>query len=216
MLLTVDRHPISNLGVVRQAGQPPRSILSYYREKQLGEPIQFGVLRDGHEMTIKLHVQEVEKLVPKRLFDVVPEYYVLGSLVFTPLTGNLLENDEFEFGFRKIGTMPNKGVLESFVGQIAEKPGDQVVLLQDVLGDSVTVGYGESLVMQPVVKVNGRRIRNLRQLVNVIEAAKGESITFSLHNGIPLTLDLRHLRAATPRVLRLYRIPADRSLNLAS
>lgn len=216
VLLTVDGHPISNLGVVRQPGQKPRSILSYYREKQLGEPIQFGVLRDGREMAIKLQVQKEELLVPKRLFDVVPEYFVLGSLVFAPLTGNLLQADDFDFSFEPNSPLPNRGVLESFVEQIAEKPGDQVVLLQEVLGDSITTGYGNSQIMQPVVKVNGHRIRNLRQLVNAVEAAKGTFITFLLHNGMPMTLDLQHLREATPRVLRHYRIAADRSLNPAS
>ncbi|MBR0458850.1 MAG: trypsin-like peptidase domain-containing protein [Victivallales bacterium] len=216
VLLNVDGHPISNLGAVRQAGQKPRSILSYYREKQLGEPIKFGVLRDGREMTVQLQVQKGEPLVPKRLFDMVPEYFILGSLVFAPLTGNLLQTDDFDFGFNPNPPLQNRGVLENFVDQIAEKPGDQVVLLQEVLGDSVTVGYGNSQIMQPVVKVNGHRIRNLRQLVKVVEAAKGTSITFSLHNGMPLTLDLQHLREATPRVLRLYRIANDRNLNPAS
>ncbi len=216
VLLSVDGLALSNLGTIRQPGRKPRSLLAYYREKQIGEIVEFGVLRDGREIKVQMPVQKTERMVPGRIFDAVPEYYILGSLVFTPLTGNLLDREPTNPFVDFDPYFPNRGLLEGYVEKPAEKPGDQVVLLQKILGDPVTVGYDNDIAMLPVVKVDGRRVRNLRQLVKLVEASKGPAITFTLQNGTPLTLDLQHLREATPRVLRRYRIPADRSPGLES
>ena len=40
----------------------------------------------------------------------------------------------------------------------------------------------------------------------------GDNIAFMFEEDTPVTLDLAKLRAATPRILERYRVPADRYL----
>ena len=66
--------------------------------------------------------------------------------------------------------------------------------------------------MMVLSKINGKPVNNMRQLVETIDRCKGRFVTFTLINGMPLTLDIQRMKAATPRIMERYRIPADRSL----
>ena len=61
-----------------------------------------------------------------------------------------------------------------------------------------------------VESINGKKVRNLREVVEMVESCKDEYITFELENDIPVTLNIGKLRAATPRILDRYHINADR------
>ncbi len=93
-------------------------------------------------------------------------------------------------------------------------PEKEAVVLTGVLGDSVNVGYQDLIVVQ-LVKVNGRKLVNLRELISIVENSKEEFITFSFgKNEQPVTLNLPELRKATTDILRRYHVPADRSESL--
>ena len=61
-----------------------------------------------------------------------------------------------------------------------------------------------------VESINGKKVRNLREVVEMVESCKDEYITFEFENDIPVTLNIGKLRAATPRILDRYHINADR------
>ncbi len=214
VLLAVDGHRIANNGNIRMANQNTMSLATAVRSKQIGEIMEFSILRKGREMVVKIPVCKLEKLCPANLHGVVPEYFVIGGIVFTPLTGNLL--DEL-IEQRDLFCMPSKedfnmlGALEHYRSLFKEKPGHEVILLHSVLGDETTIGL-DGYQMMVLTKINGKPVNSMRQLVETIDRCKGRFVTFTLINGMPLTLDIQRMKAATPRILERYRIPADRSL----
>ena len=97
------------------------------------------------------------------------------------------------------------------INQEKASPDDNVVVLTQVLGDEVNVGYQhiESCVL---ASINGKKVRNLKEVVETVESCRDKYITFMLEEDIPVTLDLEKLRTATPRILERYRVPTDRYL----
>ena len=61
-----------------------------------------------------------------------------------------------------------------------------------------------------LVSVNGKKVHNLREVVELVESCKDEYITFEFEVDIPFTLNIGKLREATPRILERYHITADR------
>ena len=80
-----------------------------------------------------------------------------------------------------------------------------------VLGDEVNIGY-QDIVTELVFSVNGIKVRNLRHLIELLEEKKeGYAIIRFHQENRPMVLDLQQFRAATPRILKNYQLPADRS-----
>ena len=101
--------------------------------------------------------------------------------------------------------------FKGYQKQYREKPDDEVVLLHSVLGDAVNIGFVDCQMME-VKKVNGEPVRNLQMLADVVDGCKSQYITFTMQDGRPITLDIQRLRDATPRILKRYRIAADRMI----
>ena len=213
VLLSIDGHKIANSGNVRRPGERPRSLTSIVRGKQIGEEVEFKVLRKGQERTLRMPVRKSMPLCPAHLYDIVPRYFILGGFIFTPLTGNLL--DEILGMDPYMGPDPfmNDEVSQfrSYQKQYREKPDDEVVMLHSVLGDAVNIGFIDCHMME-VKKVNGEPVRNLQMLAEAVDKCKSQYITFTMQDGRPITLDIQRLRNATPRILKRYRIAADRML----
>ena len=106
--------------------------------------------------------------------------------------------------------MPPAELLR-LIGEEKESPDDAVVVLATVLGDRVNIGY-ETLEAIRLVAINGKKIRNLKEVARIAETSKGEYITFEFEDHLPVILNLTKLRSATPHILRRYQVPADRYL----
>ena len=90
-------------------------------------------------------------------------------------------------------------------------------MLADILGDISTEGYlGISGVH--VRTFNGAKVRNLEHLVELVEGCRDEFFVFGMDMGdersVDIVVDAAESRSATPRVMKRYGIPADRSEDL--
>ena len=63
-------------------------------------------------------------------------------------------------------------------------------------------------------RVQGKSIRHLRDLVEIIEAAKGEFIRFQSPDGQVVVLERKDVEKANDGILRRYGVPSDRSEDL--
>ena len=171
--------------------------------KQLGEKVLLTLLRDGKTVNSELTVRKFNEQVEPYLYDKRPEYYIIGGLVFTKLSYSYLtswgRNDPPDRLVRKLNTEK-------------QSPDEDVVVLSLVLGDEVNIGYNR-IIARELVSVNGKKIRNLRELVDTVEKCEDEYITFTFADDLPVILNLKHLREANPRILARYRVPADRFLS---
>ena len=119
-------------------------------------------LREGRVRQAQLTLGRARgegSLVP-RVFDRGADYYVYGGLAFLSLTRNLLD-------------MAKDWVPAPIAALAREEPDherDEVVLLVAILSSDVNSGYSDER-WQVVSGVNGRKTRNLRELVRGRSAA---------------------------------------------
>jgi len=86
-------------------------------------------------------------------------------------------------------------------------------LLQKVLADRVNQGYHEfeALIID---RVQGRKIRHLKQLIQIIESATDEFAHFRDHDGSMIVLDRDLVEKRNRSILRRYGATLDRSEDL--
>ena len=202
VLLEIDGRTVANNGNIRIDGNARRSYAYPIYLRQIGESVPAKVLRNGQVLDVSFPA--VRKALRTRpfMYGKKPDYYLLGGYVFSTLSLDFLRLD-----------------VSFHDDVLAERtdPDDEAVVITDVLADSATEGYlglGGSLVRS----VNGVKVRNLRQFIDIVENCNDEFLRVMLDRDeeydSPVYFDLRLLREATPRILERYDIPADRSKDL--
>jgi S1-C subfamily serine protease len=175
-------------------------------EKYIGDSCRFIILRDKKQIEVNFKLERMDRLVPPRTFDKLPVYYIIGGLVFVPLSTNYL--DCWGGYWTKA---PRELVNFLFDGEITAKR-NEIVVLSMVLADSVNMGYQE-ITAVAVFKANGVKIKNLKHLIDIIENMDSGFLELELQTKDKVVLDISASRKATTEILERYRIPADRSAN---
>ena len=209
VLVSLAGHPIADDGTVEFRPRQRTSLSYWIQERQVGEPIEVGLWRDGAPQALSLALDRPaaeDPLVPNEQYYVLPSYYVYGGVVFSPLSKNLLRM----WGPNWFANAPNE--LMAFLSDnVPEVEGEQVVLALKVLAADVNQGY-HGLSNWVVETVDGQRIRTMRELIAAVEKGAGnEFITFGDGSGQVLVLDRKKAEASTTDILNTYRIAADRS-----
>ena len=203
VLLEVCGYQVANNGMVRLVDGERRLFRWLLDQLQIGESYPVKVLRDGKEMSFTLVTQPRNMRSLPLMYDKQPDYYVFGGFVFTPVS------------FSYLALQP----LFKFDQLYAEKesPDDIPVALVDVMADEATEGYlsyGGSLVR----KLNGVEVRNIHQLIEMLESSQDEFLKFEVDNGNTfldsIIINREQQQNATVRILEKYAIPADRSAAL--
>jgi len=200
VLLSIEGKRIANNGRIRHLGHT-LDFQVMLAEKQLKESVVFEVLREGKLMKVDYPLCKLPDWCRGFEFDYRPSYFIAGGLVFIPLNGNYI----LEVGG------PNNIVLDQREDRYT--PGDEFVMLVYVLADEVNHGYQQQAHAQ-VIEVNGKKVTSLRDLMKRVESQKTGFITFLLANKMPIVMDVEKIKASTPRILKQYRVPADRSSDL--
>lgn len=113
-----------------------------------------------------------------------PPYLIVAGLVFTAACDPYLRS---EYGDEFDADVPVK-ILDQMLFGLAEVPGEQVVVLSQVLAAGCTVGY-DGLSNYQVVTFNGERVRSLEGLAKALGACEGPFLRFGLDNGETVVLD---------------------------
>jgi S1-C subfamily serine protease len=209
VLLEVDGKKIANDATIKFRSDEVIFFENSIWSKFIGDTATFKLLRNGKQIEVKYKLSRDKRLVPRRFFDRLPTYYIVGGLVFVPLTVNYLDSwrDWWTTGPRDLVNYVNDG-------RITEKL-NEIVVLSFVLADRSTVGY-QYVKYQPIVKANGIKLKNLQHLIDIIEKQQDKYLILQYRNKVKLVIDLEEQRKATAEILKRYRIPNDRSRNLES
>lgn len=212
VMLAIEGHPIADDGTVEFRPRERTSLSYYIQAHQLGEGLQAELLRDGAITNIEVALTRPlgsDLLVPNDQYDLLPTYYIYGGIVFCPLTRNLLK----AWGPNWPNSAPNE-LMAYLSANYPEVDGEEVVLVLKVLAADVNQGYhGASNWV--VETVDGRRIRNMQELIRAIERPDaGEFLTLGNESGQVIVLDRRKAEATRGDVLKTYRVPDDRSPDL--
>jgi len=178
--------------------------------RQLGEVLDAVVVRGGKEMTVKLAMKGAADLVPGPKYDIKPSYFIAGGLVFMPLSDELIAARGAGFRVRSLSAdgMPAPARTE-------------VVVLSHVLAHDFNRGY-HNLSMAPVVKVNGRAIGSLKDLVAAFGSSSGGRHELELEHysgygenkGSRIVFDAEKAAKVLPAIMARYGVPSDRSEDL--
>ena len=203
IILEIDGYKVSNNGRIRLKGGEPRSLYYPIYIRQIGEKIPVKVYRDGAVVEKFITAAKVEVRLRKWMYDAKPDYFVYGGFVFTTVSFDYILRAEPDF---------HDNLLVDKVGD-----DDEAVAISFCFADMGIEGYigcDKSLVRS----VNGVKVRNLRHLVEIVDACKDGFVCFGLDHGdkwdVKVIVDAKEMREATARVMKRNQIPADRSEDL--
>ncbi|KAI3748445.1 hypothetical protein L6452_11513 [Arctium lappa] len=208
IVLAFDGVPIANDGTVPFRNRERITFDHLVSMKKPNETAIVRVLRDGEELELTVTLRPLKPLVPIHQFDKVPSYFVFAGLVFVPLTQPYLH----EYGEDWYNTSPRR-LCERALRELPKKPGEEIVILSQVLMDDINVGY-ERLADLQVKKVNGIEINNLKHMCQLVEECKEERLRLDLDDERVIVLSYDRARTATSHILKRHRIPSAMSIDL--
>lgn len=137
-----------------------------------------------------------------------PSYFVCAGLVFAKLTQPFLH----EFGEDWYSSSPRK-LCDLALNGIKRQKGEEVVVLTQVLGDEINVGYGNMSDLR-LLKFNGIQIQSLRQLRDLVVNCREPWMRFELEEDRLIVLSTHDALASNDRILRRHKIPHQMSSDL--
>ncbi|MFS7957321.1 putative peptidase Do [Helianthus anomalus] len=205
IVLAFDGVPIANDGTVPFRNRERITFDHLVSMKKPNETALVRILRDGEELELTVTLRPLKPLVPIQQFDKAPSYYVFAGLVFVPLSQPYLH----EYGEDWYNTSPRR-LCERALRELPQKPGQELVILSQVLMDDINVGY-ERLAELQVKKVNGIEINNLKHMCQLVEDCKEDNVRFDLDDERVIVLNCSRAKTATSHILKRHRIPSAMS-----
>lgn len=139
------------------------------------EESRMVVWRDGKSKEIKFKTRIRNFLVPILTYQVSPAYFIMGGLVFVPLTfmmvDKMLENDENDVSH-----------LLQYVEEEQHFEGQQKLVLTEILLSEMTDGFDNKLDI--LESVNGIAIKNLEHMFKVVneQTKKSKFLVLAFEN----------------------------------
>jgi S1-C subfamily serine protease len=206
VLLEIDGHAIANNGTIRYRNRFRTRYDVVLSDHYVGDTLDLTVWRKGERRRVQVVLKPLEFLVPRFSHDKLPTFFVYGGLVFQTLTRDFLATwDEWW------NKAPKEFLSHYYMGERGPERKDVVVLTQ-ILADEVNLGYSH-LYNEGIVAVNGHMPRDMTDFVNAVESSKDVLEIETSSQGI-IVFDPSEVREATPRILKRYHIPRDRSGDL--
>jgi len=184
------------------------SCLYAVQEKYIGDTIRIKVLREGveREFDIKLTIPvNTCRLVYEEQYNKAPTYYIVGGLVFEPLTYNYLAQWSTDEIPSNLFNYYNNGE--------PSKERREVVVLTQILEDEVNKGYSD-LEDSVIVSVNGEKISTVKDLVNAIEKNMDMYHVLIDEYGHEIILSVKDVNERNKAILDIYKINKDRSKDI--
>ncbi len=208
VLLKLGGEPIAADGTVK-LGERSRIELQYVPSmRYVGEDIPLQVYRAQERSTHQVTLQPHRPLVPGRAVGGRPAWFVYAGLLFVPLTRSWLETWGEGWRSRAPATL-----VSLYDHGVRTSRTHEVVILQKVLADKANRGYHE-LESLRIMKVQGRPVRKLSDLVRVVDATEDEFVVFETSDRQRIVLDRQLAVERAETILRRYGVPADRSADL--
>lgn len=180
-------------------------------QKFTGENAVIKVLRESkvYEFNIKLAAHK--RLVPAHIKGKPPPYYIIAGFVFTTISVPYLRS---EYGKDYEYDAPVK-LLEKHLHAMAQSHDEQLVVISQVLVADINIGY-EDIVNTQVIAFNGKPVKNLKSLADMVENCNEEFLKFELEYQQIVVLQTSNAKAATLDILTTHCISSAMSDDLKS
>ena len=212
VLLSVNGHKISHDGDVEVDGrqQSYAELIDNFSE---GQKIKVEIFRDGKRKRLSFPAKRATIIDFQRMnYDTPPPYFLFGGLLFQPVDANL--NQALRRTWTESCQVEVQYRYRYFLLHKIYNSAEQDVVLTRRLGDPVNL-YADDFVHGIVEQVNGKRVRNFRHFMELVDGARKQEkfVVVKFRNEpIPLILRAADLDGAAGRIRRSYGIPKDRFL----
>lgn len=210
VLLELDDVPVADDGTVSFRNEERVGFLHIVRSKHVGDDdINLKLWRDGAELRTSYKLVCSRMLVPVlHGVDCVPSYFVVGGLVFMPLSWPFLEHAFGSEKWRKFAPL----TITSLLWDYQEQEGQQVVVLYQILSHEINFGYRVSCMRCETF--NGQKLVSLKHLTELVDASTDKYLHFGLEGGRSVVLERSQAVATGPKILEQHAIAFDRSVEL--
>lgn len=210
VLLAFDGARVGNDGSVPFRAGERIAFSHLVAQRFVGDTATLALLRGGQELEVAVPLAVPHLLIPPFHSGAAPPpYLIVAGLVFVACSDPYLKA-EFGDTYEWDAPVP---LLNLLLSGLAKAPGDQVVVLSQVLTAEVNRGY-EDLTNNQVLRFNGGEVRSLAGLAAAVAASTEPFLSFELDSGDVVVLDAAAARAATPAILATHEIPAAASAGL--
>ncbi len=208
VLLEVDGVPIASDGTVPIRDGEVIDFPYVVLRRHVGDEMPLRIHRQGKELEVNVTLEPAKYLVTEDVYDVKPTYYIFGGLLFVPLTRDYLKTwDEpwWEKAPRDLMAIYDHGIRTPEM--------TQPVVLQKVLADRANQGYHD-FHSALVRRVQGEPVRDIGELVSMVESTTGEFVRFDLGDQRQIVLDRAVAMKRHRAILKRFGVPEDRSEDL--
>ncbi len=211
VILAIDDCNIENDGSIEFRTGERTSFNYIIQKKYINDSLSIKILRNGEikDLIIQLSVpMNSTRLVPLEQFETAPTYYIIGGLIFAPLTKNYL----LEWGSQWFFSAPTK-LLNFYQDGVQTEERKQLIILTKVLADEINLGYHDidNIIIE---KVNGKKISGMSDLIDSFEKNTGLYHIIEDDTGKKIILRKDKVEQFSGRILKTYHIESDRSQNL--
>lgn len=211
VIMTIDGRDIAGDGTV-ELRTGSRTRLDYMvNRRQLGESITMDIIRGGAPLTVSLELDSTLDdltIVPAKIYDIPPEYFIYGGGVFMPLTLNYLESWGREWYLNSVDYLTHPVLFDNWRREDRE----EIVVLTFMLPAGVNTGY-ETLQNEIIETVDGVNVRNFGQFVELVESGTGEYLELSTNLNNIIVLRREEAEGENASIMNRYGIPSDRMVH---
>jgi len=253
IILSIDGIKIANDGTIpfREGSFNERVQLNYYFTQRFAtDVVTLEVLREGAILSLQSTLWVPQMLIPRTLLhgihsaDIsraptagvspplgggnlmggVPSYLMVGGLVLVALSREYLESEYKLDHMQQFDSWTDELKVLSMTDNYKEEPGQELVLLSQVLAHTCNIGYENSrnMILQAF---NGVKVLNLKHLKSLlytttpsvdVSEASSDKLFFEFTNGMILVLDRQSAFEAQHELCAQHFIPSSFSVDLTA
>ncbi|XP_008239730.1 PREDICTED: protease Do-like 9 [Prunus mume] len=178
-------------------------------QKYTGDNSVVKVLRNSEILSFDIKLASHKRLIPAHNKGRPPSYYIIAGFVFTAVSVPYLRSEygkDYEF------EAPVK-LLDKMLHSLPQSPDEQLVVVSQVLVADINIGY-EEIVNTQVLALNGKPVKNLKNLASMVEECEDEFLKFDLEYQQMVVLRTNTAKEATLDILATHCIPSAMSDDL--
>ncbi|KAJ8749892.1 hypothetical protein K2173_013807 [Erythroxylum novogranatense] len=209
VILSFDGINIANDGTIPFRHGERISFSYLVSQKYTGDKALVKVLRNSKILEFSIKLATHKRLIPAHNSGRPPSYYIVAGFVFTAVSVPYLRSEygkDYEFD------APVK-LLDKHLHAMAQSIDEQVVVISQVLVADINIGY-EEIVNTQVLSFNGKPVKNLKNLAEMVEICEDEFLKFDLEYQQIVVLQNKTAKAATLDILATHCIPSAMSDDL--
>ncbi|KAL1333995.1 hypothetical protein HN51_062870 [Arachis hypogaea] len=211
VILSFDGVDIANDGTVPFRHGERIGFSYLISQKYTGDNAVIKVLRNSEVLNFDIKLDSHRRLIPAHTKGRPPSYYIIAGFVFTTVSVPYLRS---EYGKDYEYEAPVK-LLDKLLHSMPQSPDEQLVVVSQVLVADINIGY-EEIVNTQVLAFNGKPVKNLKSLANMVESCNDEYLQFNLDYEQIVVLRTKTAKAATLDILSTHCIPSAMSDDLKS